>query len=453
MCSPLGCIFFEIVKEKFKPLFIFFVVILSRLPFIWNSPGVDPDNWLVLYSGQKISETGLYTVSRLPGYPISEYLSSIFGANAWWVLNIITVVFSALTMVYFYKILSYFNLKNKLLASITLAFTQGIFIASTINMEYMWSIFFLMAGIFSVLQKKYILSGILMGLMISVRFTNFLLLVPVLYLIIDIVKERKLFNILSFLLTLTLTFGICFIPVFRTYGLALLPSEIWTLPDLKTIISLYTLYLYGPLGLLGLLISLVFILKNRRYAAEKVKEYRKLFIFCGLMVAITSAVYFRFPFESYYNLPLIPFLIIGLNIILFSEKVKKWVFLLLIISPFLLNISTSNIQVMGSVFVNEKMEIMIRDYTRVLHQKFSERKEKRKILVCGGFYYAYNYLYNEKNVSGKVMLRPSEEEIKQYISEGYVIYYPSDIIDEVKNIKKYDITKYGESLLTPIHYD
>lgn len=445
--------FLETVKEKFKIIFIFLVVIGSRLPFIWNSPGVDPDNWLVLSTGQKISETGSYTASRLPGYPVSEYLSAFFGADAWWVLNIITVVCSALSMVFFYKILGYFNLKNKLFTTITLAFTQGIFIASTINMEYIWSIFFLMAGIFTLLNKKYLFSGILIGLMISIRFTNVVLMFPILYLIVGIVKEKNIFKIFSFLLTSMVTFGVCFIPVFRTYGLDVFPSAIWVLPDLKTIVSFYTLYLYGVLGLVGLLISLLFVLKNSRKIGKIAKEYKQLFIFCGLNVAITSAVYFRFPFESYYNLPFIPFLIIILNIVLFSEKVKKVVFLLLIISPFVFNISSSKVQMKGSIFVNEKMETDIRDYTHQLHRKFTEKNDKHKVLVIGGFYYAYNYFYPEKNTYDKVLLRPSEDEIKQYISEGYRIYYASAIKDELKNIKNYDITKYGESILPPLIYD
>ncbi|WP_326984152.1 glycosyltransferase family 39 protein [Chryseobacterium sp. MYb264] len=426
-------------------------VIISRLPFIWNSPGTDPDNWLVLSKGQKISETGLYEASRLPGYPVSEYLSSFFGTDAWWVLNVVTVLFSALSMVYFYKILNSFNLKNKLIATIALAFTQGIFIASTVNMEYMWSLFFLLAGIFNLLNRKYLVSGILIGLMISTRFTNIVLLLPLLYLIIYLVKEKKAVNIFYFLLTSALTFGVCFIPVFRTYGLDFFPSEIWGLPDIKTIVSFYTLYLYGVLGLVGLMIAVLFVLKNSRKVSEKAKQYKSLFIFCGLNIAITSAVYFRFPFESYYNLPLIPFLIIILNIVLFSEKIKKTVFLLLILSPFLLHVNMSKVHLEGSVFVTEKMETDIWNYTHQLHQKFSEKNTRRKVLVCGGFYYAYNYLYPQKITAGKVLLRPSEEEIKYYLSRRYTIYYPSDITDELKNIKNYDITKYGESLLPALN--
>ena len=439
------------VKDKINIFLIFFITIISRLPFIWNSPGIDPDNWLVLFTGQEITKTGAYVVSRLPGYPLSEYLAAFLGPKSWRIINFITVLFSAFAMIYFYKILDFFSLKDKLLSTITLAFTQGIFIASTVNMEYIWSIFFLSAGTYNLLKSKSIIAGIFIGLMVATRFTNIVLLLPLLYLIIYVVKEKSISKIVLFLLTSIVTFGVCFTVVVRKYGLNLFPSEIWSLPDLKAIISLYTLHLYGFFGLLGLLISFLYILIDLKKINLKLKENKALIIFCFLMITMTSIVYFRFPFESYYNLPLLPFLIIILNIVLLSNKMKKIVFSLLIISPFIGYISQNKIQLKGSIFVNEKMENDFLDYTEKIHNSFSNKIEQKKILVAGGFYYAYKCIYNSDN--NKILKTPSIEEIKYYISKGYIIYYPLAIKDEIIELQQYDITEFGESILPPLIYD
>lgn len=439
------------MKDKINIFLIFLITIISRLPFIWNSPGVDPDNWLVLFTGQEISRTGVYAASRLPGYPLSEYSAAFLGPKLWWVINIITVIFSAFAMVYFYKILYFFNLKNKMLSTIALAFTQGIFIASTVNMEYMWSIFFLLAATYNLLKSKYIISGIFIGLMVATRFTNIVLLLPLLYLILYSVKEKNLFKITLFFIVSAFTFGICFIVVFRKYGLNLFPSEIWILPDFKAIISLYTLHLYGFFGFLGILISILYAFINFKKIRLKLQENKALLTFCLLVIIMISIVYFRFPFESYYNLPLVPFLIIILNIILISDKIKKVVFFLIIISPFTGYISLNKIQLKGCVFVNEKMENDFLDYTKKIHQNFINKKAQKKILVAGGFYHAYKCIYNTDNY--EVLKTPSKENIKLYISKGYTIYYPMAIKDEILELKHYDITKFGENILPPLIYD
>ncbi|MBK6447121.1 MAG: hypothetical protein IPF81_18035 [Bacteroidetes bacterium] len=53
------------------------LVFLSRLPFLSAGYGLDGDSWAVAITALKLHETGNYIVSRLPGYPVQEWLTSL----------------------------------------------------------------------------------------------------------------------------------------------------------------------------------------------------------------------------------------------------------------------------------------------------------------------------------------------------------------------------------------
>ena len=440
------------MKDKINITFIFFAVVISRLPFIWNSPGLDLDNWLVLQTGKKINETGIYRASRLPGYPVSEYLASFFGNSAWLVLNILSVLFTAFCCVIFYKILEQFDVKDKIMAVLALGFVQSVFIASTSNMEYMWSVFFLLTGIWLILKRYIFWAGLALGLMVSTRFTNVLLLLPILYFLYFNVRIRSLKDYFLIFGVALSTFAIVFIPVFNKYSLNIFPDVGENKVDIKSIVSQYTLYIYGVLGLFGLLTGLIYIIVQKDIA-KNFQKNKEILIFSGLMILTTSFLYLKFPFESYYNIPLIPFVILVLVFLIQNKMVKNIIFSLFILSPFAIYVSSHKVQFKGTVFVNEKMENDFLDYTKSIHTRFSKIKNDKKLLVTGGFYNCYLYNYSNNNRNIKIYERPTVDLLKYYISEGYKIYYPIAVKKEIKDFHQYDISEYGQGILTEFNFD
>lgn len=434
------------MKDKINILIVFIVIIISRLPFIWNSPGADPDNWLVLATGKDIAETGIYRASRLPGYPISEYLAAFFGKNAWLVLNFISVFSTSLSCIVFYKILEHFKVKDKFLASLSLSFVPAIFIASTVNMEYTWSLFFLLFGLLLLIKQNFILAGIAFGLMISTRFTNIIFLLPIIYFLYYVIKIKSIKNYILFFGSTVLIFIIIFIPVFSKYSLNLFPDVGEDQVSFKTIFSQYTLHIYGLLGLSGLIISIIYLMKNYETTKQNFIYNKEIIVFSGIMVLTTTLFYIKFPYESYYNIPLLPFLVLILALLVNNEKVKRIVFASFILSPFLLYLNSTKIQIEGPIFTNEQLENDIFEYTKNVHKTFSEIPDNKKLLVTGGFYYCYHYKYPNKNKKIKIYKRPTEELLKYYKSIGYSIYYPDQIKDEISNLQHYDISKYGLSI-------
>ena len=51
---------------------------LSRIPFRSRSYGFDGDAWNAAYAARVIAEEGHYRYSRPPGYPLQEYVCSLF---------------------------------------------------------------------------------------------------------------------------------------------------------------------------------------------------------------------------------------------------------------------------------------------------------------------------------------------------------------------------------------
>ena len=105
---------------------------------------------------------------------------------------------------------------------------------------------------------------------------------------------------------------------------------------------------------IALLIFFFYLLKNWKKIQLSQKK-KHIIKFCIIMIGFTTLLYLRFPYESYYNLPLIPFLIISMNLLIGKQKARYLIFGLLIISPFLFHLNKNKFNFKGSVFANENI--------------------------------------------------------------------------------------------------
>ena len=70
-------------------------VFLTRLPFVWSGFGTDTDTWKFASAVREIADTGRYTASRLPGYPLMEWLCTPFAHLGPWAPNALSAVAAA----------------------------------------------------------------------------------------------------------------------------------------------------------------------------------------------------------------------------------------------------------------------------------------------------------------------------------------------------------------------
>jgi hypothetical protein len=86
------------------------VYIASRAPFIGLGYGTDPDAWRVALSGYWFWEHHEFYPSRLPGYPLHEYASTLVIKGGSLATNSLTVAISILGLWFFARIADALNL-------------------------------------------------------------------------------------------------------------------------------------------------------------------------------------------------------------------------------------------------------------------------------------------------------------------------------------------------------
>ncbi|WP_162926078.1 hypothetical protein [Chryseobacterium aurantiacum] len=426
-----------------KEVIITLVVVLSRLPFIFNSLGSDLDAWREVYTGKIWNEEHIYNVSRFPGYPFSEFIYSLIYDYPYWCINLLSVLFTAGCCLYFFRILEFFRIKLSFLISITFSFIPVIYINSTVAMEYNWSLFFLLGSAYSILNKKLWVAALFFGLIVSTRFNN-LIFFPAFLFLSYYFTGQKVKKVFQFVILSLLFVGIFFLPVILKYGTHFLQSSGASEVSYPTLLSLGTLHIYGTIGIAVLFLSL--IIQLFKGGVQKIKNLKKdhFMLFCIIMILSNLIFFIKYPLEAGYLIPSIPFVLILLQNIL-DQKLMKFVLYGLLISPFFIHINTKKVDLKGIIFVNEgyedqeleycknlikKIEILSKDTPAIFHVgNFSEQ-----ILLMGNF---------KKNDKLKIVKNLTQKDRNIIINKKHTLYYINTVDGKIENNQTHMLELHG----------
>lgn len=432
------------MKRYFKEIMIVIIVLLSRLPFIFNSLGTDLDAWREVYTGKVLHEDHIYNVSRFPGYPFPEFLYSLVYDYPYWAINLLSVFFTAGCCLYLFKILNFLAIKLSFLISLVFSFVPIIYLNSTIAMEYNWSLFFLLGSVYYLLQKNLWLSALLCGLMVSTRFNNIIFL-PAFAFLMYIYSEKDIKKVAQFSILASLSICTFFSPVILKYGTHFMQSYGDSEVSLGSIVSLATLYIYGALGILGIILAFILQIFSRG-GYQKVKNIPKnhFAVFSILMIISNLAFFIKYPLEPGYLIPSVPFILILLYYIL-NENLIKPVLLTLFLSPFFIHINAEKIRVTGSVFINENYEDQQLQYCRDLIQEIKIHSEKQPSIFHVGNYSEQVLLIGnfDKNSNLKIVKHLSSQDQKDIINKKYTLYYSNTENGKTENSKTHMLDQYG----------
>ncbi|MCZ7394081.1 MAG: hypothetical protein ABOK23_05780 [Candidatus Methanoperedens sp.] len=327
-------------------VYLALIFLVSRAPFIalgfsaFTNP-TDQDVLAVVNSAYLLRYEHVYTVSRFPGYPFFEMFNSLLIGGGWVFTNIATAVVSFISLILFGKILNVFEIKNKALLLLTFAFIPIIWINSTITMDYMWALMFILLAVFFVFTDKYQLAGISMGFAIGTRFTSAFMIFPVVLCLLEKVNRRK---ILIFISTAVGTAVLLFLPVIYRYKLEFFRGSgfLYTTPIGKSIsmaagslllsLNNMVMELFGIAALAALIFFAILTFKNKPFYSS---ERGHLLNFCWLTILIFILLYFIFPYKVAYLIPAVPWGLIALN-----EKLERK-FIIIICILLLLNSAVS----------------------------------------------------------------------------------------------------------------
>jgi len=313
------------------------VVLLSRLPFLAPGYGNDRDAWLTATAARLISETGVYHESRVPGHPVQEWICSLLWRGGPRARNGATAVASARAAPFFG--LSFAELGGKGrwpgLAALALSFTPVVYIHSVDTMDYLWALCFSMAALWLVVEDRWLLAGIALGLAIGSRVTAGLLLVP---LAIAGSKQdgwkARPGALAGFVVVSLLVGGATYLPRIAQYGIgpAMLSIRGIPYPGVIRLLQNMTLEIWGTIGGFGLIAALCFGLA-RRGSASILPRSRAWLGVEVLVVALYLTVFFRLPDEAGYLIPIVPFVLLSLARVL-KPAAFAAACLCLIASPF-----------------------------------------------------------------------------------------------------------------------
>jgi hypothetical protein len=304
-------------------IYLIVVFVISRLPFLnlgfsAFASSTDSDTLALVNSAYLLKYFHIYTVSRYPGYPFYEIFNSLLISGGWIFTNTATAVISFIALILFGRILTIFEIENKALLILTFAFFPIIWINSTITMDYLWGLTFILLACFLSFKSKYDLAGIAIGFAFATRFTSLFMDVPLVYWML----RRKVSGriIASFILSSFFTSVILFLPVLFKYKLEFFQGSgfISTTPLKKPLeLLLYSILsssidlVSGLTGWIVFVLMIILALFFKKFLSTS--KHDTLLNFCWLIMLIYFLLYITFPYKIEYLIPVVPWFLIIIN--------------------------------------------------------------------------------------------------------------------------------------------
>jgi hypothetical protein len=325
-----------------------FLVLLTRVPFLFSGFGTDEDSWGVALTALNINQTLGYEVSRFPGFPVHEIVSAVFISGGAVVLNLLTAIMSALAVLFFVCALQEMHFRYPYLAGVAFAFTPVVFVHSTDTIDYMWAMAFLMLSFWLILKNKITASAIVLALAAGCRISSLVMVIPYCVLLIDKnVHTRKNISVIArYVLIAFASSLIIYLPVILKYGGAFFTFyDLSGYPTIPKVLYKFSIGTWGVLGSIALLFGIASLLFS---STHKLKHFllprtinEKHIIAWLVAVDLTIIIFIRLPYEPGYLIPLIPFSILVFGKYL-HDKAFAFFSLLLVLSPWLFSISTTD---------------------------------------------------------------------------------------------------------------
>jgi hypothetical protein len=278
------------------------VYVGSRIPWLDMGYGTDPDAWRVALAADYLLSKGEYLPSRLPGYPLHEFVTVPLVREGWVWTNLSTVFISLVGVYLFARILNVLNLQGRGILTIAFAFAPLLWINSVMTIDYMWALTFIMGAYLALLYKQPTIGGIALGVAAGFRFTSLIMAVPFILLFL---RSGQRPSVRPFLVATMLMTIAAYLPVLRVYGLAVANFYDAKVPVLN-VLRLLGKDALGVFGAMAVLVGLV--VSARRLARLPRDSLSDAHVLTWVSVIVLYFLTFsRLPHEVAYLLPVFPF--------------------------------------------------------------------------------------------------------------------------------------------------
>jgi hypothetical protein len=197
--------------------------------------------------------------------------------------------------------------------------TPVVYLSSCCTMDYMPALAGQLAATYAVLRRRPVLAGVLLGLGVGCRITAGALALPLcLWILLSNTRADAIRQCLRFGVTLLLTAALCFVPVWRRYGVDFFSfyDNDWY-PPFDVVFARAVSLVWGELGLLALLVLLCAAPLYYRFTRSALADARTRHALVLALVAVVLylVAFLRLPDEAAYLLPAVPFVLLAIALL------------------------------------------------------------------------------------------------------------------------------------------
>jgi hypothetical protein len=284
---------------------------VTAAPLTLLGYGSDGDAWGVAKAATRIWHTGEYVRSRTTGFPLFEIIETpLIHFGEWYLSNLFVLICGVSLLVSLLYLARKGNLSHPFLSVVTFAFLPVIIKNSTSTMDYVPALSLLLWAYAVMLQKRWYLAAILIGVACGFRPTSGLFVLPLcLYLFLE---DQNRFLVLR-VFSVALFCGMAaYSPALLKYGIPNVYGSINLDFQTRLFAGGYTvLKLFGIVQSFILLFALVGVLRTQKTA----RTIYPLLLFHFSNIIVWVSLFLFLPDESEYLLPLVPSFIFLLDVV------------------------------------------------------------------------------------------------------------------------------------------
>jgi hypothetical protein len=445
-------------------------VIASRLPFIWFGYGSDADAWRVARSARQLWNSGEYEPSRLPGYPLHEFLTTPLVAAGGAPLTNASSLAACILLLVVWKQLTEREATHPSLLIISLAFAPFVWKSSSTTMDYIWSLLAIVLALNHTMKGHALTSGFWVGIAAGFRPTNLTIIVPLA--IFMIIKNGSSKEVSKYATAALFTALLTFLPPLFKYGFAgWVASTQESTVDLAFSFADRALYfgyrLATFLGIPATLAALV-IISGKRSSLWTYIRSKDPIVWCSLTgIFVIGVQYWAYPLEREYLLPMLPFALLILDRI--ASKPGLLVFSLSFMSLSLLNADVIRHHgIKGTPGFNLHEGVIIEDLQKrrslleLRDQVAALDLDEKSVVMTGGdqelwvenpglrvdtsaFWKSFGEtaVHQTRNSDVHFIQLLTREELERVRSAGFSVYYSEQNKEYVEMICGYSMSEMG----------
>ncbi len=282
-------------------------------PWLFLGYGADDDAYRIVRTGRVLLEEGTYIGSRNPGYLIPELGSAVLNALGGSVLsNAGTLALGLVALGAFLSIAGRLAVPHRFILATGLALHPVFWTNATSTMDHVWALGFLLAGWLALIDRKWLVAGVLLALSVGSRFT----LLPAVGIVLGyawLTEHGERAGVVRAAGVAVVLGAACYLPSAYEFGWTLdflhpagmRGDELWTWPLRLGRWAYKNLYFWGLLGTLLLPVLAALALRQPRVP--------HLLWLAVVVVVAYEALYLRFPLDRGYLLPIVPFVLLGMG--------------------------------------------------------------------------------------------------------------------------------------------